>query len=453
MSAPVAASLGAAPSTEGPDPTLATQTTAPTAASAALASAPDAVAASVATALTALSLHAPPSASSSSTSSASAATVPAVGEFALEYKAQADMFLKDNQKLLNHLLQSFFSPERIAELEAVYIDAGIRATRLNLMSVDQRLENAQVDPNRSRRDLTREQAAIELDEEARHCWSSEPAELPPRLILGDNSRSFSMARLRKFPCETMVSTELLCPLLIGLQMVLGDRAALRKAARASSYPYQLPPGPPPLPSADDHQAYWFEWLAAAAWVLGTRVGRLRAAGCVVMSGVDATKLDTDPRFRGQHFPWIHFNMPYGLHEASRLVHGVFISTSKLQRPGDRIYMALVDNAHHRDNIYDIEAATQAAAGCPRRYVLSRKKKFIDRYASSEKLGVDAYAHSNTLGNYHTGRHLVEQANEFIFRMQCNANGREYHRKLPCIAYGAKAQKGSDTDVDSESDVK
>jgi len=133
-------------------------------------------------------------------------------------------------------------------------------------------------------------------------------------------------------------------------------------------------------------------------------------GATVLFGVDATLIHHDPRLHPAwplltRYPRLSFHMPFvckGASATDRLVAGFFAAASRVQDQGDRVDMALVEDAFYRDKVYRVRHASSEAG-----YELRRRRPVLQR------LQPFGYVHSVSTGNRPS--HSSEHALVYRFR--------------------------------------
>lgn len=208
------------------------------------------------------------------------------------------------------------------------------------------------------------------------------------LSLGEGNFSHSAARIRKYGPHALIATEL------DDRYTIGSRSARDEAT-----------------------------LSASLRLLES------SPGASVLFGVDATLIDQDPRLHSAwplltRYPRISFHMPFvskGASTTQRLVAGFFDAASRVQAVGDRVEMALVDDAFYRDKVYHVRTASSEAG-----YELRRRLPMLQRFQAF------GYVHSVSTGNRPS--HSAEHALVYRFRKRFQAqpaSGRDPVLAMSC----------------------
>ncbi len=214
----------------------------------------------------------------------------------------------------------------------------------------------------------------------------QPKKYKSRLIVGDGNLSYARALLTKHPgiASSVTVTEVATQK--GLEAIHAQKE-LKKPAKYRNFK--------------------------------RNVSVLSKMGSEPRFSVDATQLHT--LFSGQRFKRIHFNFPYipavgsgGFKQAQeknrKLVYDFFKSASKIQKPRDRIHLALPKlknekkEAWHQEATYAIRSASKEF-----HYELIFKRKFVDDGKSGRYTG---YFHVKT--NSSERVNTASSGREFVF---------------------------------------
>lgn len=186
------------------------------------------------------------------------------------------------------------------------------------------------------------------------------------------------------------------------------------------------------------------------------INTLREMGAEVILGVDATNIHSE--LHDRRFKRIHFNFPYYYDDkltpqqkkdkTRELVGQFFKSASKVQKPGDRIYMALVTGFN--DPVWYENATYGIAEFCESEgYAYITKRNFID---PAKGVRYPGYFHVKTSSNAAVA--TAETGREFVFEKKIL--GKEYgnssQKKKTLRGVPNIVLKDRDTDSDSSSYV-
>ena len=196
-------------------------------------------------------------------------------------------------------------------------------------------------------------------------------ELKDRLLLGEADYSFAVAFVNKrgnnqSACKNIIATE-------------------------------------KLSATEVHEIYGKEYIK--------NLKALRAAGVKVCYRTDATQLHQYSLFKGKRYQSIHFNFPHDRSNFKdrtlpKLLVDFFSSAKQLQKPGDRIHMALPRQEDiNRRNFYESYVYEIFKAASSSGYNLIQARPF-------SKVQYPGYEHKVTQS---TDTHpIAEQAAEYIF---------------------------------------
>jgi|GEM_PF-5627587 len=181
---------------------------------------------------------------------------------------------------------------------------------------------------------------------------------------------------------------------------------------------------------------------------------LREKGAEIHFNIDASSVDRD--FSGRHFERVHFNFPYfhdsdlsprkNKAETKKLIAKFFESVSKIQRPGDRIHMALAtgfarDPVWYEDATYGVQICEQWG------YAYINKRNFVDPEKGARYPG---YCHVKTSADTHVT--TAEKGREFIFEKKIPGKNYEPSSETRCTTRGVRVpvlrRMATDSDTSS-----